>query len=131
MIELVLSLIFCFQVVMVRIKQTARAMDDEVGSFEFGSSLFTQADLDGFVKSEWLERGRARAPEGGIIPKPHADEVVVFREFSLSGLRFPMTPFVFSVLQRLNIRFHQLIPSCFTKLSTFIWACKTGSLGRS
>lgn len=32
------------------------------------------------------------------MPKPHDDEVVIFRDFFTAGLRFPVDLFVFEVL---------------------------------
>lgn len=33
--------------------------------------------------------------------------------------------FVFEVLKKFGVNFHQLTPSCFTKLSVFVWASKS------
>ena len=57
--------------------------------------------------------------------KPHNNEVVVFRELFYAGLRFSGISFVLEALKKFGVRFHQLNPLCFTKLSIFVWACKS------
>lgn len=41
------------------------------------------------------------------------------------GLRFSILPLVLDVLRRFKIRFHQMNPSCFPKLSVYVWACRS------
>jgi hypothetical protein len=67
----------------------------------------------------------ARLSEGEVVPDPHDDEVVVYKEFFLAGLRFPLHPLVVGVLKRFNLQFHQLNPSSFMKLSIYVWGCKS------
>lgn len=87
---------------------------DELVSFDFDLSKVCDSDLDSYAtKYGWLDRSKARACRGEVVPKPEGDEVVVFTEFFLAGLRFPVAPFVLGVLKRFKLRFHQLNPSCF------------------
>lgn len=117
-------------------RKTAKLIDDasasakagstaEAVTFDFGPSRVTEEDLDTWAKCSWFARVDARVSKGETVPKPEPDEVIVFREFFLAGLRFPVASFVLRVLKRFWIRFHQLNPSCFTKLSAFVWACKS------
>lgn len=62
---------------------------------------------------------------GSLPPILHDDEVVVFKEFFEAGLRWPLHPLVIRSLQRFNLRFHQLAPSSFVKLSIYVWGCKS------
>lgn len=129
--EGLISSVFLFMSKMACTKSTARlgegggsgAGGDETVSFEFGLSRVTASDLDTFAKNAWLERGSARPSKGKVVPLPEDDEVVVFKEFFLAGFRFPAHPLVLGVLKRFKLRFHQLNPSCFTKLSVYVWAC--------
>lgn len=117
---------------MARIKQTAKAVEGVEGSgtvgsvsFEFGATSVTSVVLDALVKRGFIDRAKARLGEGETKPHPHDDEVVVFNEFFSACFRFPVHPFVVEVMKQFKLRFHQLTPSCFSKLSIFIWGCKS------
>lgn len=122
----------CFLAVMARTKETACLVEGsegapklEVPSFDFGASVVSEKDLALFAKRKWFAAGEARVPEGEMVPQPLDDEVVVFREFFYAGLRFPVIQFVLEVMRRFGLKFHQLTPSCFTRLSVFVWACRS------
>jgi hypothetical protein len=65
---------------------------DATVSFEFGLSRVTSSNLDDFAKASWFARDLARPSEGEVVPDPHDDEVVVYKEFFLAGLRFSVAP---------------------------------------
>lgn len=124
--------LFCSS--MACVKKTARLADgadvadfgsDAAMSFEFGLSRVTSSDLDDFVKAAWFMCDAARPCGGETVPDPHDDKVVVFREFFDVGLRFPPHPLVIGVLKRFDLKFHQLNPSSFVKLSIYVWGCKS------
>lgn len=73
----------------------------------------------------WFESGRARTSEGETTPKTKDNEVVVFMEYFMAGLWFPLAPFVFEVLRRFRLQFHHLNPNGFTKLAIFMYACRS------
>jgi len=115
--ELLLTFIFCRE--MARVKHTAKLVEGsetagganasaEAISFDFRPSKVTKDDLEVYAKLRWFFEGDARPPEGETMPAPRDDEVVVFREYFLAGLRFPMIPFVLGVLKKFGLRFHQL-----------------------
>jgi hypothetical protein len=119
---------------MARLKKTARVVDsskaidstsDVAMSFEFGLSRATLKELDEFTKMGWFPRDFARLSEGEVIPDPRGNEVVVYKEFFVVGLRFPPHSLVIGVLKRFNLKFHQLNPSSFVKLSIYVWSCKS------
>ena len=119
---------------MARVKKIAKPVDsfevadsgsDAVVSFEFGLLRVTLSDLDEFVKVGSFARDLARPSEGEVVPDPHDDEVIVYKEFFLAGLRFPSHPLVVGVLKRFNLKFHQLSPSSFVKLSIYVWGYKS------
>lgn len=114
---------------MAHTKQTARAIDMGVSdgdlSYDFGLSRVTPKDLEEYAKLKWFLRSAARHCEGEIKSEPHEDEVIVFKEFFEEGLRFPPHPLVIGALKRFNLRFHQLNPSSFVKMSVYTWGCKS------
>ena len=93
-------------------------------SFDFSPTRVTLEELDEFVKMGWFPRNLARLLEGETVLDQQDDEVVVYQEFFVVGLRFPLHPLVIGVLKRFNLKFHQLNPSSFVKLGIYVWACK-------
>ena len=81
--------------------------------------------MDDYAKATWFARDSVRPSGGETIPDPKDDEVVVFKEYFEAGLRFPPHPLVIGVLKRFNLKFHQLNPSSFMKLSIYVWGCKS------
>jgi len=127
-----LAALFCS--LMARVKKITKHVDssevadsasDAAVSFAFGLSRLTSSDLDEFAKAGWFAQDLARSSEGEVVPDPHDDEVVVYKEFFLAGLRFLSNPLVVGVLKRFNLKFHQLNPSSFVKLSIYVWGCKS------
>ena len=119
---------------MAHVKRTTRPVDssevvdsssDAAVSFEFGPSRVALKKLDEFVKMGWFPRDLARLSEGEVVPDPRDNKVVVYKEFFIAGLRFLPHPLVVGVLKRFNLKFHQLNPSSFVKLSMYIWGCKS------
>ena len=111
---------------MVEEAYVADSRSDAAVSFEFGLSRIMHSDLDSFARSGWFVRDATRPSEGETVPNPHDDEVVVYKEeFFDAGLRFPPHPLVIGVMKRFNLKFHQLNPSSFMKLSIYIWGCKS------
>ena len=110
---------------MARVKKTTRPVDssevansasDATVSFEFGLLRVTSSDLDEFVKVGSFARDLTRPSKG---------EVVIYKEFFLASLRFLSHPLVVGVLKRFNLKFHQLNPSSFVKLSIYVWGYKS------
>ena len=81
--------------------------------------------MDDYAKATWFARDSARPSRGETVPNPEDAEVVIFKEFFEAGLRFPPHPLVIGVLKRFNLKFHQLNPSSFVKLSINVWGCKS------
>jgi hypothetical protein len=59
------------------------------------------------------------------ISKPENDEVVVFKSFFKSGLRFPLHGMIADVLENFEIYLHQLTPNAIVRLSVYIWALRS------
>jgi hypothetical protein len=73
--------------------EVADSASDAAVSFEFGLSRVTSSDLDEFTEAGWFAQDLARPSEGEVVPDPHDDAVVVYKEFFLAGLRFSSHPF--------------------------------------
>jgi hypothetical protein len=85
----------------------------------------TPKDLEDYAKYRWFPKGAARHCEGEAVPRPRDDEVGVFKEFFLCWFKVPAPPLIIGALKRFNLRFHQLNPSSFVKMSIYVWGCKS------
>jgi hypothetical protein len=86
---------------MAHVKKTARPVDrseaidsssDVAVSFDFGLSRVTLKQLDEFTKMGWFPHDLARPSKREVILDPHDNEVVVYKEFFTTGLRFLPPP---------------------------------------
>ena len=78
----------------------------------------TQGMIEDLEKRGVLEAGMARPPpDGEIEAKPQPDEVVVFRDFFIAGLRFPLDPVVLEIFKLFNMYTHQMMPTSFIRLN--------------
>jgi hypothetical protein len=68
------------------------------------------------------EDGLIRFAGEEVIPEPKDDEVVVFKSFFRTGLRFPLYDMIGEVLKRFEIYLHQLTPNAIVRISIYIWA---------
>ena len=67
-------------------------------------------------------------PEGEIEAKPHLDEAVVFCDFFIAGLRFPLDPVVVEIFKLFDVYTHQMMPTSFVRLNLYMWLSKTYKL---
>lgn len=58
------------------------------------------------------------------MPEPWACEAIVFRDFFVAGLRFPLEKFVSDVLTRFDCQLHQLTPNSISRLGVFAMCMK-------
>jgi hypothetical protein len=56
-----------------------------------------------------------------VIPKPVADEVVVFEEFFAIGLQMPSHLALTNILVKFHVQLHQLTPNAFAQFSKYFW----------
>ena len=54
-----------------------------------------------------------------MIPKPKATDVMVFQDFFICGLRFPLVRFLHQVLEMFEVQLHHLMPNGIVVLSNF------------
>jgi hypothetical protein len=57
--------------------------------------------------------------------EPKEDEVIVFKSFFRTGLRFPLYDIIGEVLKKFEIYLHQLTPNVVVRLSVYIWALRS------
>ena len=54
--------------------------------------------------------------------------VVVFRDFFIAGLRFPLDPVVLEIFKLFDVYTHQMTPTSFVRLNLYMWLSKTYKL---
>lgn len=102
-------------------------------TFILGRSRVDHKQIQDYVNKGYLEpdslgRSQFRPPGHEIVPWPKPYEAVVFRNFFVAGLCFPLEPFVSAALDRFGAQLHQLTPNAISRLSVFSMATKmTGS----
>jgi len=91
-----------------------------------GKSYMTHAMIEDLERRGVLEADMARPPpDGEIEAKPQPDEVVVFRDFFIAGLRFPLDPVVVEIFKLFDVYTHQMTPTSFIRLNLYMWLSKT------
>jgi hypothetical protein len=92
----------------------------------FGLTKMTLPMLEDMEKRGVLSPGLGRVPsKTDVYAKPREDEVVVFKDFFLGGLRFPLDPAVIDIFVRYGVYLHHLTPNSFARVSLFMWLLKT------
>ena len=99
--------------------------DKPAPTLRFGPSLMSAALIESYVEREYFPSGVCRPPQGEEKPDPRDGECVVFCDFFVAGLRFPLDPKVPEILARFKVKIHQLTPNAFVMLSKFFWAVKS------
>jgi hypothetical protein len=87
----------------------------------FGKSKVTGELIKEYEESVFFPFGDGRPPSDKKTPSPEADEVVVFRDFFVCGLRFPCDNQLSTILEKFSVKMHQLTPNSFLELSKFFW----------
>ena len=80
-------------------------------TFILGRSRVTHKLIQDYVNKGYLETNslghqQFRPPGKETIPQPKPYEAVVFRDFFVVGLHFPLEPFVSGVLDRFGVQLH-------------------------
>jgi hypothetical protein len=92
-------------------------------SVVFGESKVTTHLIKEYEAAGFFPAGIRRTPLDEQVPTP--EEVFVFRDFFICGLRFPCDPIPPTILDAFSMKIHQLSPSSFLEVSKFIWIMKT------
>jgi len=87
----------------------------------FGLTKMTLPMLEDMEKRGILSPGLGRVPpKTDVYAKPREDEVVVFKDFFLGGLRFPLDPAIIDIFVRYGIYLHHMTPNSFSHFSLFM-----------
>ena len=76
----------------------------------FEKSSIKQSQIDAMKGRYFCDMSIVRAGGDSAAPVPEVDEVVVYRSFMMSGLRFPLSKFLVEVLKLLRFLFIRLPP---------------------
>ena len=93
--------------------------DKPAPTLSFGPSVMSAALIESYVERGYFPAGICRPPQAEETPNPEDGECVVFRDFFVAGLRFPLDPAVPEILARFKVKIHQLTPNAFIQLSKF------------
>jgi hypothetical protein len=102
-----------------------RPMGPLPSSLVFGESKVTANMIREYEAAGFFPLGTGHAPLDEQTPTPEDGEVVVFRDFFISGLRFPCDPVLPAILDSFSVKTHQLSLTSFLEISKFIWIMKT------
>jgi hypothetical protein len=95
----------------------------------FGKSSIKQSHLVNMRGRYFWDLSIVRADEGEKTCLTFEEnEVVIFRSFFKTGLRFPLSNFVVEVLKIFEICLHQITPEAIIRMGIFIWAVKSQGL---
>jgi hypothetical protein len=95
----------------------------------FGKSSIKQSHLANMRGRYFRDLSIVWADEGEkTCPTPEEDEVVIFRSFLKTGLRFPLSSFMVEVLKIFEIYLHQITPEAIIRMGIFVWAVKSQGL---
>jgi hypothetical protein len=76
----------------------------------FGKSTIKQGQIELMKGKYFRDVSIVRARGEDTVPLPESDEVIVFRSFMKTGLRFPLHKMLVDVLKTFEIYLHQITP---------------------
>jgi hypothetical protein len=95
----------------------------------FGKSTIKQSHLDNMRGRYFRDISIVRDDNGDrTAPAPEENEVVIYRSFFKTGLRFPLSSFVVEVLKIYQIFLHQITPETIIRMGIFVWAVRSQGL---
>lgn len=83
----------------------------------------TQRDIDFYVEKGYFATGDCRSSDDEEIRIPKTNETVVFHNFVVAGLRFPLEKVITDILNSFKVQLHQLTPNSIPHLLNYIWSC--------
>jgi PKD repeat protein len=101
--------------------------DEKSWTYYFGSSIVTANKIKEMMEKGYFVEGEAWAPGAETVWESNNDEVVVYEEFFVAGLRMPPHPTLADILIKFQVQLHQLMPNTIAQLSKYFWA--VGSFG--
>jgi hypothetical protein len=87
----------------------------------FEKSTIKQSHLENMRGRYFRDMSIVRAGGDNNVPVPEENEVVIYRSFFKSGLRFPLSKFVVEVLKTYQIFLHQITPEAIIRMGIFVW----------
>ena len=75
-------------------------------NLRFGPSVMSAALIESYVERGYFPAGVCRPPQGEETPTPEDGECVVFRNFFVAVLRFPLDPVVPEILAKFKVKIH-------------------------
>ena len=101
------------------IAKEGRDMAGTSKTWDFRPSLMTKDMIKDFRKLGYFRDAKVKPPEGETIPKMMVVDTVIFRDFFLCSLRFPVACFLRQVLEAFEVQLHHLTPNGIVTLSKF------------
>uniref|UniRef100_K3ZC03 Transposase (putative) gypsy type domain-containing protein n=1 Tax=Setaria italica TaxID=4555 RepID=K3ZC03_SETIT len=78
-----------------------------------------------FITAGLIQDGCGRALGAETTLVPHDNEVVVFGDLFMAGLRFPLDQVIINILLKCGMFLHHLTPNGILHLSIYMWVCKS------
>lgn len=91
-------------------------VDNEAKSLEFGVSLMDDVTLPPFVQTRDMVHNLVCLPWSKVVLNPEAHECVMFKDFFIAGLWFPIQDIIEEILHAYNIEMHH----CHTRFQKAI-----------
>jgi hypothetical protein len=91
-------------------------------TYNFGASTIALGPIKEMVERGYFMDGEARVPGDEAVSELDNDEVVVYEDFFVAGLRMPLHPALADILLKFQAQLHQLMPNAMAQLSKYFWA---------
>ena len=88
-------------------------------TLRFGPSLISAALIESYVERGFFPVVVCQPPRAEEMPDPQDGECVVFRDFFVAGLRFPLGPMVPKILARFKVKINQLTQNALLYFTVF------------
>jgi hypothetical protein len=90
--------------------------------YYFSSSIITVGKIKMMVKKGYFVDGEAHALTAETVSEPDNDEVIMYEDFFVAGLRMSLHPALVDILLKFQAQLHQLMPNAIAQLSKYFWA---------
>jgi hypothetical protein len=94
----------------------------------FRKSTIKQSHIDTMRGRYFRDMSIVRVGGDSTAPAPEENEVVVYRSFLKTGLRFPLRKFMVEVLRIFQIFLHQITPKVVIRMRMFVQVVRSQGL---
>jgi hypothetical protein len=94
----------------------------------FGKSTIKQSHLENMRGRYFRDISIVRAGGDNNVHALEENEVLIYRSFFKTGLRFPLSKFIVEVLKIYQIFLHQITPEAIMRMGIFVWAVRSQGL---